>query len=62
MQACKLLNRSIIFQNMVLIPMLLHWITEWKGLAEKMAFFITLAKCSCADEMSHAARARTYDT
>lgn len=49
---------------MVLIPMLLHWITEWKGLAEKMAFFITLAECSGADEMSHpaSAQARTYDT
>lgn len=45
---------------MVLIPMLLHWITEWKGLAEKMAFFITLAKCSCADEMSHPASARAH--
>lgn len=42
---------------MVLIPMLLHWITEWKGLAEKMAFFITLAN---PDEMSHAARARAH--
>ena len=40
---------------MVLILVLLHWITEWKGLTEKMAFFITLAKCSSADEMSHPA-------
>lgn len=49
---------------MVLIPMLLHWITEWKGLTEKMAFFITLAKCCCTDELSHPASARThtYDT
>lgn len=60
MQACELLNRSIIFQNMVLISMLLHWITEWKGLAEKMAFFITLAKCSCTDEMSHPESARAH--
>lgn len=45
---------------MVLILMLLHWITEWKGLAEKMTFFITLAKCSGADEMSYPASARTH--
>lgn len=45
---------------MVLILVLLHWITEWKGLTEKMAFFITLAKCSRADEMSHPASVRAH--
>ena len=45
---------------MVLILVLLHWITEWKGLTEKMAFFITLAKCSHTDEMSHPASVRAH--
>lgn len=45
---------------MVLIPMLPLRITEWKGLEEKMAFFITLAKCSRADEMRHPASARAH--
>jgi hypothetical protein len=60
MQARERLNRSIIFQNMILIPMLLLRITEWKGLAEKMAFFITLAKCSRTDEMRRPASARAH--
>lgn len=48
MQACGPRSRSITFQNMILILMWLPWIIEWQGLPQKIAFFITLTKCSRA--------------